>query len=85
MGPVHKIPAEVTNPADMWGQTDFHAATDLADCPRFTVGVKISQNVGTFTIRKRISFAPAEDRTASAKNVGRKAGAGDRVTQRQGA
>jgi len=67
--PIHKIPAEVTDPADMRGEADFHAAADLPDRPRLTVGVKISEDVGVFTIRKRISFAPAEDRTASAKKV----------------
>src|SRR5437870_2240590 len=67
--PIHKIPAEVTDPADMRGEADFHAAADLPDRPRLTVGVKIREDVGVFTIRKRISFAPAEDRTASAKKV----------------
>ena len=27
---IHKIPAEVTDPADMRGETHFHAAADLA-------------------------------------------------------
>ena len=30
MGPVHKVPAEVADPADMRGETHFHAAADLA-------------------------------------------------------
>src|SRR5438132_8903773 len=29
---IHKIPAEVTDPADMRGETHFHATADLAHC-----------------------------------------------------
>src|SRR4029077_7991864 len=58
---IHKIPAEVTDPADMRGQADFHTAADLTDCPRLTAGMRISENVRVFTVRKRISFATAED------------------------
>ena len=80
---VNKVPAEITDPADVRSEANFQAAADLADRPRLSVGVKISENVRAFTVRKRIPFTPAKDRTASAKNVRRKARAVERVTQGQ--
>ncbi len=42
---VNKVPTEITDPADVRRKANFEAATDLADCLRLAVGVKISENV----------------------------------------
>src|SRR4029077_11208823 len=80
---VDKVPAEIIDPADVPSETDFEAAADLANRPRLSVGVRISEDVRAFTVRKRIPFAAAKDCTASAKNVRRKARAVERITQGQ--
>src|SRR5437867_1020803 len=80
---VNKVPTEITDPADVRRKANFEAATDLANCLGLGVGVKIRQNVRVFTVRKRIPFTTAKDRTASAKNVRRKARAVEGITQGQ--
>src|SRR5436189_1522390 len=80
---VNKVPTEITDPADVRRKANFEAATDLANCLGLGVGVKIRENVRVFTVRKRIPFTTAKDRTASAKNVRRKARAVERITQGQ--
>jgi hypothetical protein len=35
--PVHKIPTEIADPANVRGEANLHAAADLADCPRLRI------------------------------------------------
>jgi hypothetical protein len=36
---IYKVPAEITDQANVWREADFHAAADLADCPRLAVSM----------------------------------------------
>ena len=48
--PIHEIPAEITDPADMRGEADFQAAADLADCLRLAICVTSRlENVEAFS------------------------------------
>ena len=74
MGPVHKIPAKIADPANMRRQADFHAAADLPDRPRLAVCMTGRlDNVETFSgFGKSLIdslLAAAEDRAASAKKI----------------
>src|SRR6266446_9419432 len=62
---VNKVPAEIINPANVPGEADFEATTDLADC------LGPGTVVGEISVRfiKASPFAAAEDCAASAKNV----------------
>src|SRR5262249_2220694 len=79
--PVHKIPTEITDPANVRSKTNFHAATDLADCPRLGAGL-LSANDSVVYDNVRL-FAATKDSSATAKNVRRESRALDRVAQRQ--
>src|SRR5437868_14736008 len=81
MGPVHEIPAEIADPANVRGHANFHAAADLADGPGLGTGL-FSANDSVAHNNVRL-FAATEDCAASTKNVGRESGARDWVAQRQ--
>jgi hypothetical protein len=81
VGTVHKIPAEIADPANVRGHANFHAAADLADCPRLGTGL-LSANDSVVHDNVRL-FAATKDSAAAAKNVGRESRARDRVAQRQ--
>src|SRR6266498_3071028 len=36
---IDEIPAEIADPANVRGHANFHAAADLADCPRLGTGL----------------------------------------------
>src|SRR5439155_17671610 len=63
---VNKVPAEIINPANVRREADFEATTDLADCLR--PGTVVDEIIVRFI--KASPFAAAEDRAASAKNIG---------------
>ena len=75
--PVHKIPAEITDPANVWGHANFHATANLADCLRLGTGL-LSTNDSVVQDNVR-SFAAAKDSAAPTKDVGREARAANRV------
>ena len=77
MRPVHKIPAEVTDPANVRSEANFHAATNLADCPRLGAGL-FSANDSVVHDNVRF-FASTKDSASSAKKVRREARAGNRI------
>src|SRR5580765_3667587 len=83
---IHEIPAEITDPADVRSYADFHSTANLADCPRLSICMTSCRNdIETFSRLDKalvdLLLATAKDPASPAKNVGRKARAGDRVTQ----
>src|SRR5205823_636870 len=83
MGPVHKVPAEVTDPADMRGETDFQAAADLGYCLRLGIGV-LGANKTLFE-HDVVSLAAAKDAATATEDVRCEPGARNRITQCEGA
>src|SRR5437868_1315384 len=93
--PIDEIPAEITDPADMRGETDFHAAAHLADSLCLAICMtNCLENVETLAplVNKPFANKPIDrplaatkDGAGAAKKVGRKAGARDRITQCEGA
>ncbi len=87
---IHEIPAEITDPADVRSYADFHSTANLADCPRLSICMASCRNdIETFSRLDKalvdLFLASAKDPASPAKNVGRKARARDRVTQRKSA
>src|ERR1700751_2026286 len=87
---IYKVPAEITDEANVRREADFHTAADLADCPRFAVsvtnGLELIEAFAGFKHSPIHPFLTAtKDSPGSTKNVWRKPGAGDRITQREGA
>src|SRR5207244_11787995 len=82
---IDEIPAEITYPADMRGETDFHAAPDLADSLRLAICMtNCLENVETLAplVNKPFANKPIDrplaatkDSAGASKKVGRKAGA----------
>src|SRR5437588_4695308 len=81
MRPVHEIPAEIADPANVRGHANFHAAAVLADGPRLGAGL-FSANDSVAHNNTRL-FTATKDSAASTKNVRRESGARDWVAQRQ--
>jgi hypothetical protein len=78
---IDEIPAEITDPANVRGEANFHAAADLPDCPRLGTGLfSANDSVVHDNVRP---FATTKDSAASTKDVRREARAGNRVAQRQ--
>ena len=85
---INKVPAEITDQANVWREADFYAAADLADSARFAVrmtnGLEFVEAFAGFKNPPIHSLLTAtKDSAACTKNVGRKPGAGDRITQRE--
>src|SRR6266550_5922034 len=78
---VHKIPAEIADPADVRSHANFHATAYLADCPR--LGTSLFRANDSIVYDNVRTFASTKDSAASTKNVGREARAGNRVAQCQ--
>src|SRR5437588_10277261 len=87
---IHKIPAEVTDPADMRGDTHFQAAADLAHCARLAVCMtnRLKNVEALAPLGDGSSFAlppidrplaATKDGAAAAKAIRSKAGAVDRI------
>ena len=68
---VHKVPAEIADPADVRSHANFHATAYLADCPRLGTSLfRANDSVVHDNVR---AFASTKDSAASTKNVGREA------------
>src|SRR4029079_8993491 len=86
LGAIHEIPAEITDPPDVWSYTNFHSTANLADRPRLRIGMTSCRNdiealsrLGTALVK--LIIAPAKDPASTPKNVRRKTRARDWVTQ----
>src|SRR5215217_856083 len=84
--PVDEIPTEITDPADVRSQADFHPTANLADCPRLGICMtSCRDDIQTFSRLDKalvdLLLAPAKDPAGAAKNVRRETRARDRVTQ----
>ena len=78
---IDEIPAEITDPANVRGESNFHAAADLPDCPRLGTGLfSANDSVVHDDVRP---FAATKNSAGSAKKVRRESRAGNRVAQRQ--
>ena len=78
---IDEIPAEITDPANVRSEANFHAAADLPDCPRLGTGL-VSANNSVVHDNLR-AFAATKDSAGSAQKLRREARAGNRVAQRQ--
>src|SRR5262249_18332097 len=80
---VYKIPAKVTDPADVWSYANLHATSDLTNRTRFGTGLLSPNNS---VIHDDVClFTAAKYSAATAKDVGRKSCALNGVAQCQGA
>src|SRR5450756_2738486 len=84
--PINEIPAEITDPADMRRKANFQAAAHLTQ--RFRLAICMTNrldNVKSFSRLTKslvdLPLAATKNGAATAKNVGRKARARDRITQ----
>src|SRR5438552_10789594 len=79
---IDKIPAEITDPANVRGEANFHAAADLPDCPRLGTGLfSADDSVAHDNVRP---FSPAKNSAGAAKNVRREPNAENPPAPRQG-
>src|SRR5437762_3455199 len=78
MRSVHKVPAEVTDPANVRGEPNFHSAANLTDRPR--LGVSMTDSLHNVEAFSRFSkclidwpLTATKDPAGASKNIRRKA------------